>query len=75
MQVFAPADFSANYAKAGAAKATAPAGKLFLLAILAGLLIGFPAAVTNMACFALEIRLSSGSSRGCSLPSGWAWSS
>ena len=54
MQVFAPADFSANYAKAGAAKATAPAGKLFLLAILAGLLIGFPAAVTNMACFALE---------------------
>lgn len=54
MQVFAPADLSANYAKAGAAKATAPAGKLFLLAILAGLLIGFPAAVTNMACFALE---------------------
>ena len=43
MQVFAPADLSANYAKAGAAKATAPAGKLFLLAILAGLLIGFPA--------------------------------
>ena len=42
MQVFAPAEFSANYAKAGAGKATAPVGKLFLLAILAGLLIGFP---------------------------------
>lgn len=53
MNVFTPAEFSANYAVAGAGKTKLPLTKLFLLAVLAGFLIGFPALVTNMATYGL----------------------
>ena len=54
MQVFTPAEFSANYSLAGAGKTKLPFGKMLVLAILAGMLIGFPAAVTNMAGYSLS---------------------
>ncbi|MEA4965457.1 MAG: formate/nitrite transporter family protein [Oscillospiraceae bacterium] len=54
MNLFSPAEIAANYSTAGASKAKMPFGKLFVLAILAGMLIGFPSAVTNMSSYALE---------------------
>jgi len=49
MNLFTPAELTENYAKAGKAKAEKPLGQLFALAVLAGLLIGFGAAVCNTA--------------------------
>ena len=54
MNLFSPAEFTANYAQAGAAKARMPLTKMLFLAILAGFLIGFPALVTNMAGYSLD---------------------
>ena len=54
MNLFTPAEMAANYSNAGAGKAKLPFGKMIVLAILAGALIGFPSAVTNMASYALE---------------------
>lgn len=53
MNLFTMAETSNNYSLAGANKAKMPFGKLLILAILAGMLIGFPAAVTNMAGYTL----------------------
>lgn len=53
MNLFTPAETVANYAAIGAAKARQPLGKLLVLSILAGMLIGFPVCVTNMACYAM----------------------
>lgn len=64
MNLFTAAETAANYAKAGAAKTKLPISKMLILGILAGLLIGFPSCVTNMATYALEnnstIRMISG---------------
>ncbi len=64
MGYFTPAEMTANYSSAGEKKATTPALKLFLLAILAGWMIGFPAMVTDIACYTLDnasvIRMVSG---------------
>lgn len=49
MSFFTPAELTANYSAAGKNKAEMPAVKMYLLAILAGFLIGVPSAVTNMA--------------------------
>lgn len=49
MNLFTPAECAANYETAGAAKARTPAGKLFLLAVLAGFFIAMGGAVTNTA--------------------------
>lgn len=54
MNLFTPAEMAANYSNAGAGKAKLPFGKMIVLAILAGALIGFPSTVTNMASYALE---------------------
>lgn len=54
MGYFTPAEITANYSLAGAKKATTPALKLFLLAILAGWMITFPAMVTDIACYTLH---------------------
>ena len=54
MNLFTPAETAANYANAGAGKAKLPISKMLLLGVLAGLLIGFPSCVTNMATYALE---------------------
>ncbi len=54
MNLFSPSEFVANYAAVGEGKAKAPAGRLFFLAILAGLLIGLGGAVTNTATHALD---------------------
>ena len=53
MNLFAPAEYTANYAQAGVGKASMPLLKLLLLAVLSGFLIGFPSLVTNMAGYAL----------------------
>ena len=64
MNLFTPAETAANYANAGAGKAKLPISKMLLLGVLAGLLIGFPSCVTNMATYALDnnstIRMISG---------------
>lgn len=64
MNLFTAAETAANYANAGAAKTKLPISKMLILGILAGLLIGFPSCVTNMATYALEnnstIRMISG---------------
>ncbi len=54
MNLFTAAETTANYAKAGAAKCRLPIAKMLLLGALAGLLIGFPACVTNMATYAVD---------------------
>lgn len=48
MNLFTPAETVANYAAIGVAKTKQPLVKLLLLGVAAGLLIGFPACVTNM---------------------------
>lgn len=64
MNLFSPAEFVGNYASVGQKKATMPALRLFLLAILAGFFIGLGGAVTNTATHALQnvsvIRMLSG---------------
>ena len=64
MNLFSPAEFTANYAIASVNKAKLPVSKLLLLGILSGFLIGFPSLVTNMAAYALTnnsvIRIVSG---------------
>lgn len=47
--MLSPAEFIDFYTEAGGKKAEAPAARLFLLAVLAGMLIGMGAAVTNTA--------------------------
>lgn len=51
MNLFSAAETANNYSAAGAAKTKLPFWKMLILAILAGMLIGFPSAVTNMACY------------------------
>ena len=64
MNLFTPAEATRNYANASVSKASMPLTKMFLLSILAGILIAFPGAVTNMASYALDnnssIRMVSG---------------
>jgi formate/nitrite transporter len=54
VNLFTPAETAANYAAAGAVKTRQPFLKQLLLSVLAGMLIGFPVCVTNMACYGLE---------------------
>ena len=54
MNLFTAAETTANYAAAGAGKAKLPISKMLLLGILAGVLIAFPACVTNMATYGLD---------------------
>ena len=51
MKLFTPAETVANYAAAGAVKTQQTFLKLLLLGVAAGLLIGFPVCVTNMATY------------------------
>ena len=51
MKLFTPAETVANYAAAGAVKTQQTFGKLLLLGVAAGMLIGFPVCVTNMATY------------------------
>lgn len=64
MNLFTPAEAANNYAGGSVGKASMPYGKMLLLSILAGILIAFPGAVTNMATYALDnnstIRMISG---------------
>ena len=64
MNLFTAAETADNYANSGAGKTKLPLSKMLLLAILAGALIAFPGAVTNMATYALDnnstIRMISG---------------
>lgn len=53
MNLLSPPEIMESYAVAGGKKATAPAGKLFLLGIVAGFIIGCGAAVTNTATYAI----------------------
>lgn len=52
--MLSPGEFVDSYTAIGASKAKAPLYKLFLLAILAGFLIGMGGAVTNTASHAIE---------------------
>ena len=54
MNLFTAAETTANYSNAGAAKTKLSIAKMLLLGILAGVLIGFPSCVTNMATYALD---------------------
>ena len=54
MNYFTPSEFVANYETLGEKKANTPALKLFLLAILAGLFIGFAGVTTNTASHSIE---------------------
>lgn len=54
VNLFTPAETAANYAAVGAVKTRQPFLKQLLLSVLAGMLIGFPVCVTNMACYGLE---------------------
>lgn len=54
MPMYTPAEVTANYAAAGAAKAAAPAARLLLLSVLAGLIIALGAAVTSTATHAVD---------------------
>ena len=49
MNMFSPAEVTRNFAEAGKVKASRPAGVLFTLAALAGLLIAFAGAAANTA--------------------------
>lgn len=49
MHLFTPAETAANYAASGRAKTQSSAGRLFLLAVLAGFFIALGGAVTNTA--------------------------
>lgn len=64
MNLLSPAEFVESYAALGEKKAKASIGRLFLSAMLAGLLIGFGGAVTNTATHAMTnvglIRMVSG---------------
>ncbi len=64
MNLFTPAETAANYAAAGVVKTQQPFLKLLLLGAAAGMLIGFPVCVTNMAACTLTsmsvIRIISG---------------
>ncbi len=51
MKLFTPAETVGNYAAAGAVKTQQPFLKLLLLGVAAGMLIGFPVCVTNMATY------------------------
>ena len=51
MNLFTPAETVANYAAAGAVKTQQTFLKLLLLGVAAGMLIGFPVCVTNMATY------------------------
>ena len=52
MNYFTPKEVTENYSKLGEAKTTYKASKIFVLAILAGMLIAFGSAATNTAAFA-----------------------
>lgn len=54
MNLFTPAETVANYAAAGVIKTRQPLLKLLLLGIAAGLFIGFPICVTNMAAYTVQ---------------------
>ena len=54
MNLFTPAEYTANYASASVGKAKLPLSKLLLLGILSGFLIGFPSLVTNIAVYAMD---------------------
>jgi len=54
MNIFSPAEMTANYAKTGKVKAEKPIGKLFAMAVLAGLFIAFGSAVANTASHSLS---------------------
>ena len=54
MNVFTPAEFTANYSAAGQKKTVNSTGKLFFLAILAGALIAFAAVFSSTAAHNLE---------------------
>lgn len=54
MNLFSPAEGVENYARAGKLKAEMPFGKMFILGILAGMLIGIPVMVTNMAACSFD---------------------
>lgn len=54
MNLFTPAEISANYSNAGAAKTRLTIAKMLVLGIFAGMLIGFPACVTNIATYTVE---------------------
>lgn len=64
MNLFTPKETALNYANASVAKSKLALPNMALLSILAGMLIAFPGAVTNMATYALEnnssIRMISG---------------
>ncbi len=49
MNLFAPAEFTENYAAVSVKKSKAPLSNLILLSVLAGMLIAFAGAVTNTA--------------------------
>lgn len=51
LNLFVPAEMAENYANLSIKKASTPVGKGLLLSILAGALIAFPGAVTNMASY------------------------
>ena len=55
MNLFTAAETVSNYANAGAGKAKLPISKMLVLGILAGMLIGFPSCVTNMATFGITL--------------------
>lgn len=54
MNYFTPAEFLARYAASGKAKTEKAAGKLFCLAVLAGMLIAFAGAATNTVLSTME---------------------
>jgi len=54
MNVFSPAEMTANYAKTGKVKAEKPIGKLFAMAVLAGLFIALGSAVANTASHSIS---------------------
>ena len=53
MNLFSPAEAAENYANASVKKANLPLAKGLVLSVLAGALIAFPGAVTNMAGYGL----------------------
>jgi formate/nitrite transporter len=54
VNLFSPAEITQNYADAGRVKTDRSAGQTLILAVLAGLLIGFGAAVSNTASHTVE---------------------
>ena len=54
MNLFSPAEITKNYADTGKVKSDRSVGKTLILAVLAGFLISFGAAVSNTAAFAIE---------------------